>query len=167
MVVAAASLALGIEIEGNKEGWYDCGSIALAVIIFIIVTGLVVVVSLLVILLIRFFTGQTKDDKDQVEFVAGKTSLGDVVDGAIKILLLHYVTIVVVTVPEGLPLAVTLPHDKLQNLGLFFWLEEEKKAQAERDKMLQMQVLHSSFQLLVVLLMMEAANKENGRSRMK
>ncbi|CAH1425155.1 unnamed protein product [Lactuca virosa] len=28
-------------------------------------------------------------------------------------------------------------------------LEEEKKAQAERDKMLQMQVLHSSFQLLV------------------
>ncbi|CAI9265833.1 unnamed protein product [Lactuca saligna] len=27
--------------------------------------------------------------------------------------------------------------------------KEEKKAQAERDKMLQMQVLHSSFQLLV------------------
>ncbi|CAH1443996.1 unnamed protein product [Lactuca virosa] len=65
-----------------------------------------------------------------------------------------------------------LRHEDLQGAPLLNTsqqteLEEEKKSQAERDKMLQMQVLHSSFQLLVVLLMMEAANKGNGRSRMK
>ncbi|CAI9263866.1 unnamed protein product [Lactuca saligna] len=232
MVAAACSLALSIKTEGNKEGWYDGGSIALAVIIVIVVTtisdykqslqfqnlneekqniqlevhlngvttfigivGLVVAVSLLVILLIRFFTGHTKDDTDQVEFIAGKTSLGDAVDGEIKIF-----TIAAAALKGGAPPGLCVKrssqesseaeskdvlsgelweakkdrvrhsrywHDKLQNLGLFFWLEEEKKAQAERDKMLQMQVLHSSFQLLVVLLMMEAANKGNGRSRMK
>ncbi|KAJ0694078.1 putative P-type Ca(2+) transporter [Helianthus annuus] len=37
MVAAAASLALGIKTEGIKEGWYDGGSIALAVIIVIVV----------------------------------------------------------------------------------------------------------------------------------
>ncbi|KAL7602744.1 hypothetical protein Lser_V15G15415 [Lactuca serriola] len=67
----------------------------------------VVAVSVLVILLIRFFTGHKKDDKDQVEFIAGKTSLGDAVDREIKIFTVA-VTIVVVAVPEGLPLAVTL-----------------------------------------------------------
>ncbi|KAF2309916.1 hypothetical protein GH714_005605 [Hevea brasiliensis] len=41
------------------------------------------------------------------QFQAGKTSVGDAVDGAIKILTIA-VTIVVVAVPEGLPLAVTL-----------------------------------------------------------
>ncbi|KAJ0462084.1 putative P-type Ca(2+) transporter [Helianthus annuus] len=40
MVAAAASLALGIKTEGIKEGWYDGGSIALAVIIVIVVTVL-------------------------------------------------------------------------------------------------------------------------------
>jgi len=74
---------------------------------FIGVVGLVVAVSVLVILLGRFFTGHTKDDEEKVEFIAGKTSLGDAVDGAIKIFTVA-VTIVVVAVPEGLPLAVTL-----------------------------------------------------------
>ncbi|KAI3801602.1 hypothetical protein L1987_29711 [Smallanthus sonchifolius] len=74
---------------------------------FIGIVGLVVAVSVLVILLARFFTGHTKDEKDNVEFIAGKTSLGDAVDGAIKIFTVA-VTIVVVAVPEGLPLAVTL-----------------------------------------------------------
>nr|KAJ0223404.1 hypothetical protein LSAT_V11C200065570 [Lactuca sativa] len=59
----------------------------------------VVAVSVLFILLIR----HKKDDKDQVEFIAGKTSLGDAVDGAIKIFTVA-VTIVVVAVP----LVVTL-----------------------------------------------------------
>ncbi|XP_052624853.1 calcium-transporting ATPase 8, plasma membrane-type-like [Lactuca sativa] len=63
----------------------------------------VVAVSVLFILLIRFFTRHKKDDKDQVEFIAGKTSLGDAVDGAIKIFTVA-VTIVVVAVP----LVVTL-----------------------------------------------------------
>ncbi|XP_071700936.1 calcium-transporting ATPase 10, plasma membrane-type-like [Rutidosis leptorrhynchoides] len=74
---------------------------------FIGIVGLVVAVSVLVILLTRFFTGHTKDEKDNIEFIAGKTSVGDAVDGAIKIFTVA-VTIVVVAVPEGLPLAVTL-----------------------------------------------------------
>ncbi|CDP13125.1 unnamed protein product [Coffea canephora] len=40
MVAAAASLALGIKTEGIKEGWYDGGSIAFAVFIVIVVTGI-------------------------------------------------------------------------------------------------------------------------------
>lgn len=39
MVAAAASLALGIKSEGIKEGWYDGGSIAFAVILVIVVTA--------------------------------------------------------------------------------------------------------------------------------
>ncbi|KAF5804821.1 putative P-type Ca(2+) transporter [Helianthus annuus] len=74
---------------------------------FIGIVGLVVAVSVLVILLARYFTGHTKDEEDKVEFIAGKTSTGDAVDGAIKIFTVA-VTIVVVAVPEGLPLAVTL-----------------------------------------------------------
>ncbi|KAI3772118.1 hypothetical protein L6452_03293 [Arctium lappa] len=74
---------------------------------FIGIVGLVVAVFVLVILLIRFFTGHTRDAERRVEFIAGKTSVGDAVDGAIKIFTVA-VTIVVVAVPEGLPLAVTL-----------------------------------------------------------
>ncbi|KAL4587116.1 hypothetical protein LXL04_011766 [Taraxacum kok-saghyz] len=40
MVADAASLGLGIKTEGIKEGWYDGGSIALAVIIVIVVTAI-------------------------------------------------------------------------------------------------------------------------------
>ncbi|KAG4990662.1 hypothetical protein JHK87_024119 [Glycine soja] len=40
MVAAAASLALGIKSEGIKEGWYDGGSIAFAVILVIVVTAI-------------------------------------------------------------------------------------------------------------------------------
>ncbi|XP_059459519.1 calcium-transporting ATPase 10, plasma membrane-type-like [Corylus avellana] len=39
MVAAVASLALGIKTEGIKEGWYDGGSIAFAVILVIVVTA--------------------------------------------------------------------------------------------------------------------------------
>ncbi|KAL4574417.1 hypothetical protein LXL04_021248 [Taraxacum kok-saghyz] len=52
---------------------------------FIGIVGLVVAVSVLVILLVRFFTGHTEDDEGRIEFIAGKTSVGDAVDGAIKI----------------------------------------------------------------------------------
>ncbi|KAL4582556.1 hypothetical protein LXL04_007108 [Taraxacum kok-saghyz] len=52
---------------------------------FIGIVGLVVAVSVLVILLVRFFTGHTEDDEERIEFIAGKTSVGDAVDGAIKI----------------------------------------------------------------------------------
>nr|GMC48981.1 Retrovirus-related Pol polyprotein from transposon TNT 1-94 [Ipomoea batatas] len=39
MLATTASLAQGIKTEGLKEGWYDGGNIALAVIIVIILTG--------------------------------------------------------------------------------------------------------------------------------
>nr|GMD72943.1 calcium-transporting ATPase 10, plasma membrane-type-like [Ipomoea batatas] len=51
----------------------------------------------------RFSIGHTKDP----HFKAGKTKVGDAIDGAIKIFTIS-VTIVIVAVPEGLSLAVTL-----------------------------------------------------------
>ncbi|KAL8254770.1 hypothetical protein R6Q59_032991 [Mikania micrantha] len=74
---------------------------------FIGIVGLVVAVSVLIVLLARYFTGHTEDAEGKVQFIAGKTRVGDAVDGAIKIFTVA-VTIVVVAVPEGLPLAVTL-----------------------------------------------------------
>ncbi|KAK9097470.1 hypothetical protein Sjap_022967 [Stephania japonica] len=74
---------------------------------FIGTVGLAVAVSVLLVLLIRFFTGHSKDPNGNVQFRKGTTSVGDAVDGAIKIITVA-VTIVVVAVPEGLPLAVTL-----------------------------------------------------------
>ncbi|KAG8651739.1 hypothetical protein MANES_06G017700v8 [Manihot esculenta] len=74
---------------------------------FIGIVGLTVALLVLVVLMIRFFTGHGKDPDGKIRFKAGKTSVSDAVDGAIKILTVA-VTIVVVAVPEGLPLAVTL-----------------------------------------------------------
>ncbi|XP_039154923.1 calcium-transporting ATPase 10, plasma membrane-type-like [Eucalyptus grandis] len=71
------------------------------------IVGLSVAVAVLVVLLARFFTGHTKNPDGTVQFKAGKTSVSDAVDGVIKIITVA-VTIVVVAVPQGLPLAVTL-----------------------------------------------------------
>ncbi|XP_030953218.1 calcium-transporting ATPase 10, plasma membrane-type-like isoform X1 [Quercus lobata] len=69
--------------------------------------GLTVAVCVLIVLLVRYFTGHTKDANGNILFTAGKTKLSPAIDGAIKIVTVA-VTIVVVAVPEGLPLAVTL-----------------------------------------------------------
>lgn len=74
---------------------------------FIGIVGLTVALIVLVVLLARFFTGHTKNAEGSIQFIAGRTKVSDAVDGAIKILTVA-VTIVVVAVPEGLPLAVTL-----------------------------------------------------------
>ncbi|KAK2640630.1 hypothetical protein Ddye_028425 [Dipteronia dyeriana] len=74
---------------------------------FIGTVGLAVAFIVLVVLLARFFTGHTKNPDGSVSFTPDKTKVGDAVDGAIKILTVA-VTIVVVAVPEGLPLVVTL-----------------------------------------------------------
>ncbi|KAI9186958.1 hypothetical protein LWI28_022740 [Acer negundo] len=71
------------------------------------IVGLAVAFIVLVVLLARFFTGHTKNPDGSVPFTPGKTKVGDAVDGALKILTVA-VTIVVVAVPEGLPLVVTL-----------------------------------------------------------
>ncbi|CAH9078633.1 unnamed protein product [Cuscuta europaea] len=74
---------------------------------FIGIIGIVIAILVLAVLLIRFFTGHTKNPDGSVQFQAGKTKVGAAVNGAIKIFTIA-VTIVVVAVPEGLPLAVTL-----------------------------------------------------------
>ncbi|PIA43678.1 hypothetical protein AQUCO_01800024v1 [Aquilegia coerulea] len=71
---------------------------------FIGIVGLAVALVVLVVLLARYFTGHTREPN---RFIKGKTNVSDAVDGAIKIVTVA-VTIVVVAVPEGLPLAVTL-----------------------------------------------------------
>ncbi|RDX60545.1 Calcium-transporting ATPase 9, plasma membrane-type, partial [Mucuna pruriens] len=52
---------------------------------FIGIVGLTVAVCVLAVLLGRYFTGHTKDLDGKVQFVAGKTNISSVVDGAIKI----------------------------------------------------------------------------------
>ncbi|XP_038978235.1 LOW QUALITY PROTEIN: calcium-transporting ATPase 5, plasma membrane-type-like [Phoenix dactylifera] len=74
---------------------------------FIGIVGLSVAVVVLLVLLVRYFTGHTKNPDGSVQFIKGQTSVKSAVNGAIKILTVA-VTIVVVAVPEGLPLAVTL-----------------------------------------------------------
>lgn len=74
---------------------------------FIGIVGLTVALLVLIVLLVRYFTGHTKNFDGSPQFKAGKTKASTAVDGAIKILTVA-VTIVVVAVPEGLPLAVTL-----------------------------------------------------------
>ncbi|KAK3411186.1 hypothetical protein EUGRSUZ_J03164 [Eucalyptus grandis] len=74
---------------------------------FIGIVGLAVALSVLVILVVRYFTGNTEDAYGNVQFIKGHTSISHVVDDIIKIVTIA-VTIVVVAVPEGLPLAVTL-----------------------------------------------------------
>ncbi|CAN4112983.1 unnamed protein product [Withania somnifera] len=74
---------------------------------FIGIVGLTVALAVLIVLMIRFFTGHTYNPDKSRQFIPGKTRVGKAVDGAIKIFTVA-VTIVVVAVPEGLPLAVTL-----------------------------------------------------------
>ncbi|XP_060180919.1 putative calcium-transporting ATPase 13, plasma membrane-type [Lycium barbarum] len=69
--------------------------------------GLLVAFLVLVVLLIRYFTGTTKDENGNKEFNGSKTSSDDVINAVVGIVAAA-VTIVVVAIPEGLPLAVTL-----------------------------------------------------------
>ncbi|KAJ1278139.1 hypothetical protein BS78_04G056500 [Paspalum vaginatum] len=74
---------------------------------FIGIVGLSVAAVVLVVLFARYFTGHTTNSDGSVQFVKGRTSVKSAIFGSIKILTVA-VTIVVVAVPEGLPLAVTL-----------------------------------------------------------
>ncbi|KAK4596412.1 hypothetical protein RGQ29_014444 [Quercus rubra] len=69
--------------------------------------GLVVAALVLVVMLIRYFTGNTKDDKGNKEFNGSKTKFDDVMNAVLSIVSAA-ITIIVVAIPEGLPLAVTL-----------------------------------------------------------
>ncbi|CAN0839781.1 Calcium-transporting ATPase 9, plasma membrane-type [Linum grandiflorum] len=74
---------------------------------FIGIVGLAVALLVLVVLLARFFTGHSKNADGTIGFVKGQTKFSEALDGVVKIITIA-VTIVVVAVPEGLPLAVTL-----------------------------------------------------------
>ncbi|KAK0598887.1 hypothetical protein LWI29_000335 [Acer saccharum] len=69
--------------------------------------GLAVAVLVLLVMLIRYFTGNTRDEMGNREFLGKKTKFDDVMNSVIEIVAAA-VTIVVVAIPEGLPLAVTL-----------------------------------------------------------
>ncbi|OWM71611.1 hypothetical protein CDL15_Pgr005798 [Punica granatum] len=69
--------------------------------------GLAVAFLVLVVLLARYFTRTTKDENGNPEFVRGVSTAGDIVNAVVGIVSAAE-TILVVTLPEGLPLAVTL-----------------------------------------------------------
>ncbi|KAK1326296.1 putative calcium-transporting ATPase 13, plasma membrane-type [Acorus calamus] len=69
--------------------------------------GLSVAAVVLVVLMIRYFTGNTRDDDGNQEFHGSKTSTNQIINSMVKIFSAA-VTIIVVAIPEGLPLAVTL-----------------------------------------------------------
>ncbi|KAJ7977333.1 Calcium-transporting ATPase [Quillaja saponaria] len=69
--------------------------------------GLAVAFLVLVVLLIRYFTGNTEDENGKKEYNGSKTDTDDIFNAVVQIVAAA-VTIVVVAIPEGLPLAVTL-----------------------------------------------------------
>ncbi|KAI3421417.1 Cation_ATPase_C domain-containing protein, partial [Psidium guajava] len=69
--------------------------------------GLAVAFLVLVVLLVRYFTGNTEDENGSKEYQGSKTSTDDILNAVVRIVAAA-VTIVVVAIPEGLPLAVTL-----------------------------------------------------------
>ncbi|CAL5330489.1 unnamed protein product [Camellia sinensis] len=69
--------------------------------------GLIVAFFVLVAMLIRYFTGNTKYANGNREYNGKKTKFDEVMNAMVRIIAAA-VTIVVVAIPEGLPLAVTL-----------------------------------------------------------
>lgn len=69
--------------------------------------GLAIAFLVLIVLLIRYFTGNTEDENGNREYNGSKTNIDDVLSAVVRIVSVA-VTIVVVAIPEGLPLAVTL-----------------------------------------------------------
>ncbi|XP_031273021.1 putative calcium-transporting ATPase 13, plasma membrane-type [Pistacia vera] len=69
--------------------------------------GLTVAFLVLLVLMVRYFTGNTTDENGNQEFIGSKTKVDNIVNAVVGIVAAA-VTIVVVAIPEGLPLAVTL-----------------------------------------------------------
>ncbi|KAK1390628.1 Calcium-transporting ATPase [Heracleum sosnowskyi] len=68
---------------------------------------LVVALLVNIISLLRFFTGHTKDENGITEFNGSKTKV-DVVINGVRDTVLSAISIIFITIPEGLPLAITL-----------------------------------------------------------
>ncbi|XP_050225493.1 putative calcium-transporting ATPase 13, plasma membrane-type [Mercurialis annua] len=69
--------------------------------------GLAVAVLVFAVLTIRYFTGNTRDEYGHREYNGSKTKVNSVLNSLVEFFAAA-VTIVVVAIPEGLPLAVTL-----------------------------------------------------------
>ncbi|KAH0634165.1 hypothetical protein KY284_036951 [Solanum tuberosum] len=69
--------------------------------------GWLVAFLVFVVQLVLYFTGTTKDENGNKKFNRSKTSSGDVINAVVGIVA-NAVIIVVVAIPEGLPLAITL-----------------------------------------------------------
>lgn len=69
--------------------------------------GLAVALIVLVVLFIRYFTGNIEDDSGNREFNGSKTKIDDVMNSVVH-LVSAAVTVLVIAIPEGLPMAVTL-----------------------------------------------------------
>ena len=69
--------------------------------------GSLIAFFVLVVLLVRYFTGNTVDEKGNRQYIGKKTKVADIMNGVVHIISVA-VTIIVVAIPEGLPLAVTL-----------------------------------------------------------
>ncbi|XP_010511883.1 PREDICTED: putative calcium-transporting ATPase 13, plasma membrane-type [Camelina sativa] len=69
--------------------------------------GLLVAFLVLLVLLVRYFTGTTKDESGNRDYNGKKTKSDEIVNAVVK-MVAAAVTIIVVAIPEGLPLAVTL-----------------------------------------------------------
>ncbi|XP_039155414.1 calcium-transporting ATPase 12, plasma membrane-type-like [Eucalyptus grandis] len=74
---------------------------------FIGKVGLMVAALVLLILMVRHFTGHAQDKAGHREFTSGKTKPGDMIKAVVHIVSTT-VTIAAVAIPEGLPLAGTL-----------------------------------------------------------
>ncbi|KAI3682685.1 hypothetical protein L1987_82845 [Smallanthus sonchifolius] len=69
--------------------------------------GLAVAFLVLLVMLVRYFTGNTEDENGNREYNGKRTNTNDILNSVTRIFAAA-VTIVVVAIPEGLPLAVTL-----------------------------------------------------------
>ncbi|CAL5413401.1 unnamed protein product [Camellia sinensis] len=69
--------------------------------------GLAAAFLVLSVLLFRYFTGKTKNVSGKTEFNGSKTKVDDVINAMVR-MITAAITIIVVAIPEGLPLAVTL-----------------------------------------------------------
>ncbi|KAM7469857.1 hypothetical protein LguiA_008040 [Lonicera macranthoides] len=74
---------------------------------YISISGLVLALFVLVVLMIRFFSGNTRNPDGTLQFRPGTTGVAGSMDEAVKIFTIA-VSIGIVAVPEGLPLAIIL-----------------------------------------------------------
>ena len=69
--------------------------------------GLVVAVMVLVVLVIRYFTGNIKYDSGKKEFKGSKTRIDDLMNSIVHLVSAAFI-VLVIAIPEGLPMDITM-----------------------------------------------------------